>query len=380
MAADPSEGQDLVEVLEFLFGAKIAPTDAFALAKAFVEAGVKSRAALDALTPERAKELTPAALRRKVVSALKRLPQQQQQRQQQAKRKQRQSQDEEAADGLLAKRARMSPLAPEPPPPADGEAPPASVRANRSPVMILWAAAVAQALGYDWSEALSLASAVASLFADAKGSRLGITSTVRPPLPPEALRDASRPALLGEQVPAVRTADGWRGLEPRVAGGYQEVHPLYVHRRLEGAFAGSAYAHVRASMDSLARAVPSVRLREGGNRIGYALYAQFRPQVSDGRRGWGEHGTLELAAIDALRAQFAPHADTGPWASAPPSPPTVQRAFAAIRAAGPAGAPIDAVAAALRCSVACALALVEELQLDGCVWQPPDGRGAYLPL
>ena len=36
-----------------------------------------------------------------------------------------------------------------------------TVTVNRSPVMILWAAVTAEALGCDWSESLSLGSAVA---------------------------------------------------------------------------------------------------------------------------------------------------------------------------------------------------------------------------
>jgi hypothetical protein len=44
---------------------------------------------------------------------------------------------------------------------------------NRAPVLTLWAAVVAQRLGFDEDEALTLARAVAGLNAQAKG-RLGI--------------------------------------------------------------------------------------------------------------------------------------------------------------------------------------------------------------
>src|SRR5262245_56730348 len=45
---------------------------------------------------------------------------------------------------------------------------------NRAPVLTLWAAVVAQRLGFDEDEALTLGKAVAGLNAQAKGSRLGI--------------------------------------------------------------------------------------------------------------------------------------------------------------------------------------------------------------
>src|SRR5271165_5387527 len=45
---------------------------------------------------------------------------------------------------------------------------------NRAPVLTLWAAVVAQRLGFDEDEALSLGKAVAGLNAQAKGRRLGI--------------------------------------------------------------------------------------------------------------------------------------------------------------------------------------------------------------
>jgi hypothetical protein len=45
---------------------------------------------------------------------------------------------------------------------------------NRAPVLTLWAAVVAQRLGFDEDEALGLGKAVAGLNAQSKGRRLGI--------------------------------------------------------------------------------------------------------------------------------------------------------------------------------------------------------------
>jgi hypothetical protein len=49
-----------------------------------------------------------------------------------------------------------------------------SISINRAPVLTLWAAVVAQRLGLDEDEALTLGKAVAGLNAQAKGRRLGI--------------------------------------------------------------------------------------------------------------------------------------------------------------------------------------------------------------
>jgi hypothetical protein len=49
-----------------------------------------------------------------------------------------------------------------------------SLSINRAPLLTLWAAVVAQRLGFDEDDALSLGKAVAGLNAQAKGRRLGL--------------------------------------------------------------------------------------------------------------------------------------------------------------------------------------------------------------
>ena len=49
-----------------------------------------------------------------------------------------------------------------------------TISINRAPVLTLWAAVVAERLGFDHDEALTLGSAVAGLNAQSKGRRLGI--------------------------------------------------------------------------------------------------------------------------------------------------------------------------------------------------------------
>ena len=48
------------------------------------------------------------------------------------------------------------------------------IEINRAPVLTLWAAVVAERLGFDWEEALTLGRAVAGLNAYSKGKALGL--------------------------------------------------------------------------------------------------------------------------------------------------------------------------------------------------------------
>ena len=49
-----------------------------------------------------------------------------------------------------------------------------TIKINRAPVLTLWAAVVAERLGHDHQEALTLGKAVAGLNAQSKGRRLGL--------------------------------------------------------------------------------------------------------------------------------------------------------------------------------------------------------------
>ena len=63
-----------------------------------------------------------------------------------------------------------------------------SILINRAPVLTLWAATVAERLGFEQDEALSLGKAVAGLTAQSKGQRLGIYQ----PVPQEIKRRAHK--------------------------------------------------------------------------------------------------------------------------------------------------------------------------------------------
>ncbi len=167
------------------------------------------------------------------------------------------------------------------------------VQINRAPVLTLWAAVVAERLGYDREEALTLGRAVAGLNAQAKGQRLGIFKP--PEKTPEQARaqkkgEEFRVELLGRAVPAMHTEEGIRAAEKG-----KPARPASVERYLESKF-GEALPEVRRAMETLAQACDLDTL---ANRA-YGFYEEFRPAVPAGMRGWGARGTLDLARITAL--------------------------------------------------------------------------------
>lgn len=289
MAANAALG----EVLEFLFGANIEATDAFATAKVLMEHGISSRAAILSLTPERAKELAPKKVHRKLLSAVK-------------KGDTRQPATPEA------KRVCKEEPEPAPPTPPAGPCEDVVVVINRSPVMVLWGACLAHLEGYTWAEALSLGSAAAAQMARAKGASIGLYSTA----PPTSTSEDLQVGLLGSKVPAVRTRQGVRGLSPKYNGAadFDVTDPAVVHRSMARAFS-EHYGAVHATMASLAGALPASLRVAGLNRVGYELYKAFRPHVPDGAQGWGQPGRLELRQISALRARYEPACGTAGTAS-----------------------------------------------------------------
>src|SRR6516165_850941 len=106
-----------------------------------------------------------------------------------------------------------------------------TISINRAPVLTLWAAVVAERLGFDENEALSLGKALAGLTAQSKGRRLGIYK------PHEAGANEARAKERGEEfwvelcgrpVPAKNTEDGVRAVH-----GTQVIDPASARRYLE---------------------------------------------------------------------------------------------------------------------------------------------------
>ncbi len=170
------------------------------------------------------------------------------------------------------------------------------IKINRAPVMTLWAVVVAERLGYDEQAALTLGKSVAGLNAQAKGRRLGIyqepeeKEVITRPEKERAPGEQTIVSLLGRSVPAVYTKDGLRALDKD-----KPADPRSVQRYLERKF-GENLPDARAAMHALAGSMSPAEL----SRRAYSLYEQFRPEIPEGKRGWGAIGELDLGKIKAL--------------------------------------------------------------------------------
>jgi hypothetical protein len=160
---------------------------------------------------------------------------------------------------------------------------------NRAPVLALWATVVAERLGFSSDEALSLGKAVTGLNAQAKGQHLGICKKHEVPRERREGR-ADSVELFGREIPVTRTPEGLRAL----AKG-EPVSPKSVQTYLESKF-GECLPIVRAAMEELARSQKPDVLEARA----FALYAQFRPQIPEGVKGWGAKGELDCAVVRSL--------------------------------------------------------------------------------
>src|SRR5580704_17140355 len=130
--------------------------------------------------------------------------------------------------------------------------PPKTISINRAPVLTLCAAVVAQRLGFDEDEALTLGKAVAGLNAQTKARRLGIFKPHEEK--PKKAREKKRSEefwieVCGRPVPARNTEGGVRAVK-----GVQVIEPDEVRRYLEDKFGENLNA-VRSAMQRLAKSV-----------------------------------------------------------------------------------------------------------------------------
>jgi hypothetical protein len=168
-----------------------------------------------------------------------------------------------------------------------------TISINRAPVLTLWAAVVAERLGFDEDEALSLGRALAGLTAQAKGRMLGVFKPHEDGA--KKAREKERGEefwveLFGKPVPAKNTANGIRAVS-----GKREVQPDSVKRYLEGKF-GENLEAVRSRMKKLANVLNPEELAAEA----YPLYERFRPEIPAGVKGWGAKGKLDLSVIERL--------------------------------------------------------------------------------
>jgi len=165
------------------------------------------------------------------------------------------------------------------------------VMVNRAPVLTLWAAVVAEVLGFERDKARTLGRAVAGLNAYSKGVSLELFQPT-----PREIKEKRRKMrreetvtvdLLHRAVPAKHTDEGLRALS-----GENSIRPEGVQKYLEGKF-GDAIEDVSSAMLDLAKSLPPSQLAEKA----YAPYEKFRPEIPPGKKGWGASGKLDLNLI-----------------------------------------------------------------------------------
>lgn len=167
------------------------------------------------------------------------------------------------------------------------------IKINRAPVLTLWATVVAERLGYDRETALTLGKAVAGLNAQSKGRKLGIYEE-KSEEEKEKGKKKEKPVefveILGRGIPAIKTPHGLRAAidgEPF----YAESVDLYLKQKF-----GDDFEEARLAMQKLAKAYTPKQLESKA----YDLYEKFRPEIPEGKKGWGAKGELDLDYIRSL--------------------------------------------------------------------------------
>jgi hypothetical protein len=168
-----------------------------------------------------------------------------------------------------------------------------TISIHPAPVLILWGAVVAQRLGFNEDEALTLGKALAGLNTKWTGRRLGIfkphegeTKKVRE----KRWDERFAIEICGRPVPAKNTDKGIRAVR-----GLQAIDPDSVRLYLKSNF-NEALDAVRSAMENLAQTFSPQELAEKS----YPLYEQFRPKIPVGVKRWGAKGELDLGLIEGL--------------------------------------------------------------------------------
>lgn len=171
------------------------------------------------------------------------------------------------------------------------------IKINRAPVLTLWAAVVAERLGYGKETALTLGKAVAGLNAQSKGRKLGIyeekseeEKAKEKGKKKEEAVELQFVEILGRGVPAIKTP---HGLRAAIDG--KPIYAESVETYLKQKF-GDDFDEARTALEKLAKAYTPKQLESKA----YGLYEKFRPKIPEGKKGWGAKGELDLDYVRSL--------------------------------------------------------------------------------
>ncbi|OAX44571.1 hypothetical protein K503DRAFT_825731 [Rhizopogon vinicolor AM-OR11-026] len=159
---------------------------------------------------------------------------------------------------------------------------------NRAPLMTAWATIVAERLGFEREEALSIASVYTDMNAISKGVSLGLFDESRKK-EIEPIKDGTQPYvdLLGRRPLYQTRTETWRALTNA-----SPALPSTAYSYISHAFRQTT-PYVIGALRLLAESFPPPEL----NKKGFALYAEFRPDVD----GWGKRGEVRCEQILSLR-------------------------------------------------------------------------------
>ncbi|KAK5274905.1 hypothetical protein LTR99_004386 [Exophiala xenobiotica] len=181
---------------------------------------------------------------------------------------------------------------------------------NRSPVLQLWSACVAQHLypELSWSTSLAVGSAISTLCAIAKGKSIS-TIEEREKTPDEkAAQTAQRRAAEAAEAGADREVQVM-GFRLYIKG--QDVilqgKPKHGNEgALKAKFGGEEnYGRAKTVMDdAITSWTGSDTDRKSElNAKAFRMYEEFRPNVQSGQGGWGKKGALELGRVREVVAR-----------------------------------------------------------------------------
>ena len=166
-----------------------------------------------------------------------------------------------------------------------------TISINRAPVLTLWAAVVAQRLGFAEDESLTRGRAVAGLNAQTKGRRLGICKPHKERAKKGREKERGERFLIevcGRPVPATNTDDGIWAVRGRNAIDLDSVLHF-----LEDKF-GENLKTVQSAMRKLSKAYKPQELAHDAFR----LYERFQPDIPEGKKGWGPKATSTWGRSD----------------------------------------------------------------------------------
>ena len=170
-----------------------------------------------------------------------------------------------------------------------------TLRINRAPVLTLWAAVVAERLGFAWEEALTLGRAVAGLNAYAKGKALGLFT----PTPQDVQAASPGAAREGD-------AEGGAPAPGRAGDAYRRgLRALSKEKPIDPATAALSHEQIRCcpgrGLRGDAAAASTSASRTGGR--GVSSLRTVPTGYSRGHEGVGRDGHIESEAIRQLATE-----------------------------------------------------------------------------